>query len=567
MITEFTLENIGGGLIAVNTYGDCVVSVGPLMIGTIGETWTSKDSALDFLCLHVDYYSEKCTATDIDIGGCGVLLYFSYSHSATDDARGKLLQTLAIELASLASTKVLCLPGVGVTINDLEKLYKANEKLRTDSTSGNESGEDEKKMDGTESPASRRSRSVSIASEKLDYPVPAALVQNPNSTNEAAAHSAVGAIITLAQARKWQTPSILLVGLTPVSRVLFDLLSRKNYEVYLSDQHEKPEDYDPSRWIAWDQAPSYRCDILVACCGNFPELTPEFIEKKLRCHNVISIADNLLPLKGESREETHLAMEEKGIFDFCDGLCDVGAVAKIYHQSQKTVFSVDDSFKMGANVMRKTLHLAKIVEEYDKEEKHNFYKLVLSKMDQNKNEQDLNLGLGTILHNSSERMTEWMWAKARGMCPAFRALSSKKTSKDVFYMDLGAGTGKAARWICKQNPRIHFKCVNISPKQNAENRQLSDEEGLGGQISVETCSFENLPADYSNLFDGCIAQDSFFHSFNKLKAFSEALKVTKGGGWIMVSDLMKGEAGDIKSEELKSFAEKNNIKKWVSFCH
>merc|ERR1719203_1340924 len=144
-----------------------------------------------------------------------------------------------------------------------------------------------------------------------------------------------------------------------------------------------------------------------------------------------------------------------------------------------------------------------------------------------------------MIHDSSERMTEWMWSKAKSMCPAWRALGNS-AKHYAYYLDLGSGTGNGARWICKQNERIFIKCINISPKQNAENRQKSDEDGVGGQVSIETVTFERLPVEYSNTFDGCIAQDSFCHAFSRLTAFHEAFKATKGGGWILTSDLMCG---------------------------
>jgi SAM-dependent methyltransferase len=142
--------------------------------------------------------------------------------------------------------------------------------------------------------------------------------------------------------------------------------------------------------------------------------------------------------------------------------------------------------------------------------------------------------------------------------PSFQSNTEKeKERKD--HVDLGAGNGSAARWICKQTLRWY----NISPQQNAENRHLSDEQGLGGQVDVETSSFERLPSEYSCSFDGCISQDAFIHAYNKLHALSEAFRVTKGGGWLMVSDLMCGEA-DVSPQELKTFVEKNNVQNWVT---
>jgi len=170
------------------------------------------------------------------------------------------------------------------------------------------------------------------------------------------------------------------------------------------------------------------------------------------------------------------------------------------------------------------------------------------------------------MHQSSDRMTDWLWSRARGMCPAFRALSSQNESSklaNVRYLDLGAGNGSAARWICKQDKRIHITCIDVCPKQSAENRNLSDEDGLGNQIDVQAGSYERLNSDYSNWFDGCMSQDAFIHAFDKLHAFSEAFRVTKGGGWLMISDLMQGDdkEGD---EEVEKFVREHNITDWAT---
>jgi hypothetical protein len=84
------------------------------------------------------------------------------------------------------------------------------------------------------------------------------------------------------------------------------------------------------------------------------------------------------------------------------------------------------------------------------------------------------------------------------MCPAFRALSSQYATvkaDQVWYLDLGAGNGAAARWICNKNKKIHITCIDVCPRQSAENRNLSDEEGLVSQIDVQQGSYERLNSD------------------------------------------------------------------------
>ena len=81
---------------------------------------------------------------------------------------------------------------------------------------------------------------------------------------------------------------------------------------------------------------------------------------------------------------------------------------------------------------------------------------------------------------------------------------------------------------------------------------------------METGTFERLDPEYSNCFDGCISQDSFVHAFNKLHAFVEAYKVTKGGGFLLVSDLMCGEDEAVLAEELYSSKDTQTVTKWTT---
>eukprot|EP00541_Cyclophora_tenuis_P012791 CAMPEP_0116542822 /NCGR_PEP_ID=MMETSP0397-20121206/1222_1 /TAXON_ID=216820 /ORGANISM="Cyclophora tenuis, Strain ECT3854" /LENGTH=199 /DNA_ID=CAMNT_0004066859 /DNA_START=48 /DNA_END=644 /DNA_ORIENTATION=- len=178
MITEFTVEGVGGGLIVVNSYGDYVISVGPLLSGTLSTDWKDKDVALDALCEAVDSSSEKCTATDLNIGGCGVLLYFVNSTAAAN-GREELLNALVIQLMSLSNTNVLCIPGKGVTSGDIKILHEAKRVL------------------DAERP---RSQSISQAAKKFDFPVPESLCSGTQPIIECAAYSVYGALATLTKA-------------------------------------------------------------------------------------------------------------------------------------------------------------------------------------------------------------------------------------------------------------------------------------------------------------------------------------------------------------------------------
>jgi len=580
-VEEFTIPELGGGFVVCNLYGDFVLSVGPVDVGFLGVTWRDSEEALDYLCERANAMSEKCIVTDLKIGGSAMLLYFLNEALDTPTNRRRLASALVKEIASFPQTNILCIPGKGCSMTDLVNVYKANEMLKASSKIPSnvsfleEPNSDEVKEEKTDKSTRSRSSSFSSfskAAAAFDYPVPADMItpeaQQENLIVKAAAQSVFGALSTLTKAKHWSIPKIVLMGLTSLAKELYWMLTHDGYDVFVADPDPDAavgSKIDDKSMLSWKESLTTKCDVVVLCSTECPVLTESVVDT-LNCRAIMSASDFLLPRDVKARERTGIAAERKEIFEFADGLLDLGSLVMAYSMSnQKHVCTKKDMIELGAKVMHKQLHLDDIVQQYDTEDKRKFYSMVLA--DEVEDIGGLKLGLGTIIHNSSDSMTQWMWSKSRSMCPAFRALSTAsqggKKKKHVYYIDLGAGNGAAARWICNQDSHLHVKCINISPQQNAENRHLSDEQGLGGQVSIETSSFERLPSEYSCLFDGCISQDAFIHAYNKIHALSEAFRVTKGGGWLMVSDLMCGEA-DVSAEELRGFVEKNKVQNWVT---
>ena len=576
---DFRVDNVGGGCIVVNHYGDYLISVARIDVGVLGSRWASVDEAVLYLHRTAKTTSSKCTATDLKIGGAGAVLYFDSTELNTNENRKLLLSKLAEILPSFDKTNILCLEG-SLRAEDLVHIYHANEKLRIKKETEAPILE-EKKADldaeaSSSTPTGRpRKSSFAAASESFEFPVPTTMISAENIKNnvvsKSAAHSAFGAIITLIKAKEWKHNRIVLLGVTPVSSELYSLLTKETDTVFISDPD--PTSYEkfkipPRDFIPWDKARAAenKWDIMVFCSPECPTLDQGTIEESLKCKAVVSLSDDFLPPIEELRQKSLVALERLDIFEFADGMGDVGEIAKVYSMSeeQSEPLTFNGAFELGSKVMRKKLHLQGIVTDEKVQDKRMFYELMIEALD--KDSKGRHLGLGTIMHNSSDRMTDWMWSRARGMCPAFRALSSQTTThrpSKVRYMDLGAGNGNAARYICKQDKRIHVTCIDVSPIQSTENRTISDEAGFGSQIDVVQGSYERLSSDYSHYFDGCMSQDSFIHAFNKLHAFSEAFRVTKGGGWMMISDLMQGDVRE-DNEELQGFLKEHNITNWAT---
>ncbi|KAG7362956.1 glyoxylate reductase [Nitzschia inconspicua] len=580
-MSDFEVPQIGGGFLVVNHYGDYILSAARIDIGVMGVDWVDVDSALLFLHRTANLTSTKCAATGLKkVGGAGALLYFHSEELVTDDNRRILLSALIANLQKFTKTNILCLPA-NLTHEDLVHMYKANESAKIASSNNTIAEDEEKKADSDSSSnghvfvplgSSRRKGSFQIASESFEFPVPKALITDQNRQEniaaKSAAYSSFGSIVTLTKAKHWDHCRIVLLGVTQLSCELYHLLTRETDTVFLSDpdssKYEKTK-IPPRSFIVWDkaQATSNNWDIVVFCSSACPVLDQEAIAK-LKCKAVITLSSDLLPFEQDQRYEALMQMQKKNIFEVMDGMCDLGEIAKMYSLSEGSNLTFNDAFELGCQVMQKKLHLHGIITSDDVTAKRKFHDLMLHALEKDENARLF--GLGTVMHQSSDRMTDWLWGRARGMCPAFRALSSQSATikpDQVRYLDMGAGNGAAARWICKQDKRIHITCIDVDPKQSVENRNLSDEEGLGSQIDVQQGSYERLNSDYSNWFDGCMSQDAFIHAFDKLHAFSEAFRVTKGGGWLLISDLMRGDGKD-GNEEMEAFVKEHSITDWVT---
>jgi phosphoglycerate dehydrogenase-like enzyme/ribulose-5-phosphate 4-epimerase/fuculose-1-phosphate aldolase/SAM-dependent methyltransferase len=569
---DFEVFGIGGGFLVVNHYGDYILSAARIDIGVMGEDWVNVDSALLYLHRTAGLTSTKCKATGLKkVGGAGALLYFNSKDMDTNPNRKVLLSALIAEMQNFTKTNILCLPA-NLTPDDLLHIYEANEAMKILPSQDGE----EKKADLDAGDAFLplgmvgRKGSFALASEAFEYPVPRALILAENINEKiaakSAAHSSFGSIVTLTKAKQWTNCRIVLLGVTPLSCELYHLLTRETDTVFLSDpdasKYEKTK-IPPLAFIAWDKARASQnnWDIIVFCSTACPILEASTISS-IQCKAVIALSDDFLPFEQDKRYQALMQLQKKDIFEVVDGMSDLGEIAKVYSVSEGSNLSFTDAFELGRHVMQKKLHLHGIITSDDVTAKRKFHDLMLHALEKDENARLF--GLGTVMHQSSDRMTDWLWRRARGMCPGFRALSSETVKPNqVRYLDMGAGNGAAARWICKVDKRIHITCIDVDPKQCAENRNLSDEEGLGSQIDVQQGSYERLNSDYSNYFDGCMSQDAFIHAFDKLHAFSEAFRVTKGGGWLLISDLMRGDGKD-GNEEMEAFVKEHSITNWAT---
>ena len=106
-------------------------------------------------------------------------------------------------------------------------------------------------------------------------------------------------------------------------------------------------------------------------------------------------------------------------------------------------------------------------------------------------------------------------------------------------IDLGAGYGGAARVLAKKHG-AHVTCLNLSLKENARNRELTQAAGLSDKISVVDGSFDDIPfADAE--FDVAWSQDAILHAPDRLAVLREVERVLKPGGQFVFTDPMQAD--------------------------
>lgn len=128
-------------------------------------------------------------------------------------------------------------------------------------------------------------------------------------------------------------------------------------------------------------------------------------------------------------------------------------------------------------------------------------------------------------------------------------------------IDLGAGYGGAARYLARQYG-CHVTCLNLSETQNARNRAMSLEAGLGDKVNVIHGAFEKVP-EADGAFDIAWSQDAFLHSSDREKVLREARRVLSPGGQLIFTDPM--QADDCPEGVLDSILERIHLSSLASF--
>ncbi|KAL7555948.1 hypothetical protein ACA910_015247 [Epithemia clementina (nom. ined.)] len=239
-------------------------------------------------------------------------------------------------------------------------------------------------------------------------------------------------------------------------------------------------------------------------------------------------------------------------------------------ESDRTVASTqysDDISSDSGSVEGRGYHEAGVKSQYDTQEKLAFYNEVMGDGTGNIHFgkwDGVDMDEPGAYGKASELMTDHMFEVAMGLLkrPASATSRSPTASpKTISLIDLGAGTGGAARRLASLHPNLECTCLNLCERQNAISLEQNEEMGLGDRIQVHTGTYEHAPFENSK-FDILFSQDALIHSFNKKQAYLEAKRIARPGAVFIFSDLMAGE--EASPEELDSFASTNMVKDWMT---
>ena len=106
-------------------------------------------------------------------------------------------------------------------------------------------------------------------------------------------------------------------------------------------------------------------------------------------------------------------------------------------------------------------------------------------------------------------------------------------------LDLGAGYGGSARYLADRFG-CRVTCLNLSETQNATNRKLTDEAGLGGRVRVMYGDFENIP-EPDDSYDVVWSQDAILHSGDRIRVLDEIRRVLVADGRFIFTDPMQSD--------------------------
>jgi len=127
--------------------------------------------------------------------------------------------------------------------------------------------------------------------------------------------------------------------------------------------------------------------------------------------------------------------------------------------------------------------------------------------------------------------------------------------------DLGAGDGTVSRLLARQAEFVH--CVDNSPKMVELGRELADKEELKN-VDYVLGDIEKVPLKDRSV-DLALLSQALHHAENPRKALSEAFRILKPGGRLLILDLRAHrfeKARELYADRWLGFKE-NDLHDWI----
>jgi ArsR family transcriptional regulator len=134
--------------------------------------------------------------------------------------------------------------------------------------------------------------------------------------------------------------------------------------------------------------------------------------------------------------------------------------------------------------------------------------------------------------------------------------------------DLGAGDGTLSRLLARQAETVH--CIDNSPRMVQLGRALAKKEQLSN-LTYVLGDIEKVPLP-SGSIDLALLSQALHHAENPRKAISEAFRILKPGGRVLILDLRAHKfekAHELYADRWLGFKE-NDLHDWLEeagFCH
>mmetsp|Transcript_24056 Transcript_24056/g.57321 ORF Transcript_24056/g.57321 Transcript_24056/m.57321 type:complete len:1177 (-) Transcript_24056:238-3768(-) len=526
IVCNATVKGVGGIYVAIDSFSEDGTTAGGIRMGAIGVQYATADEAKADACKLALAMAEKNRSSRLGFGGCKTVIYVLDKENLTappgveGSPRAQLFKALAVVLGNYLD-KLLVGPDMFTARGDLKYL---------------------------------RERCLELYPKMKHCPVPARMMADEDVISISTAWSTFGALEALALEKKWKAPKAAIQGLGNVGGETYKHLVAQGWDVVAYDPMPERMAMVPLDKQREDHAILFEeCDILIPCARG-GVLNIESVPR-LKCKCVAGAANcQIFP---EVEQEVHKLLEERGIEYYSEAMINVGGVSFAVHSFTDTLFTYEDSRELGASNMRLMMHERHVVDSYHEDEKRAFYDEVMGAPDNISFGlwKDIDIEISDAPTRAQIAMTNWMWNQAMDLSPELPGTS-------INYIDLGAGRGGAARHVVTSNKNVTCTCLNLNRNENREARERADAQGLEDKIEIVDGTYDRLPDKMTWQFDGCISQDAFVHAYSKEQAMREALRVTKGGGFMVTSDLFKGEGPFVSAEEFKTFASFYMVNDW-----